>query len=213
MRQIITICLLLCVSISLNAQKRFKKELDSITTAEDAEAYIESQKNRNNKLITFNEAKHKTQLAKELLKLRKGGSKVVKGEIERIHYKVIEKNRVTHFRVSYIYLNGKEMSMSEINGIREKIIAQYESGIPFWQLAKTYSMDRSAQQGGDLGWFTYGEMVPEFESAVTDSSKQIDDVFTVDVPSKQWYYVVLKTHEPKDIIEVKVLKAVESKER
>ncbi len=45
--------------------------------------------------------------------------------------------------------------------IRDKAVA----GEDFEILAKTYSMDPSAENGGDLGWFSRGEMVPEFETA------------------------------------------------
>jgi peptidyl-prolyl cis-trans isomerase SurA len=45
--------------------------------------------------------------------------------------------------------------------IRDKAV----SGEDFETLAKTYSEDPSAQNGGDLGWFSRGEMVTEFEQA------------------------------------------------
>lgn len=45
--------------------------------------------------------------------------------------------------------------------IRDKAV----SGEDFETLAKTYSDDPSAENGGDLGWFGRGEMVPEFEEA------------------------------------------------
>ena len=40
-----------------------------------------------------------------------------------------------------------------------------DEGEDFEELAKAYSEDNSAQNGGDLGWFGRGRMVPEFDSA------------------------------------------------
>jgi peptidyl-prolyl cis-trans isomerase C len=48
----------------------------------------------------------------------------------------------------------------------KKIIADLKGGADFAALAKQYSKDPSgAQQGGDLGFFKKGEMVPEFATA------------------------------------------------
>ncbi|WP_239374602.1 peptidylprolyl isomerase [Snodgrassella gandavensis] len=48
----------------------------------------------------------------------------------------------------------------------EQIAQQTRSGASFEQLARQYSQDGSAQNGGDLGWIIDGETVPPFEAAV-----------------------------------------------
>ena len=45
------------------------------------------------------------------------------------------------------------------------IIKQLDGGAKFEDIAKEKSSDGSAGQGGDLGWFGPGQMVPEFEKA------------------------------------------------
>jgi peptidyl-prolyl cis-trans isomerase C len=47
----------------------------------------------------------------------------------------------------------------------EKIIDELNKGADFEKLAKEHSTDGSAPQGGDLGYFAPGQMVPEFEKA------------------------------------------------
>ncbi len=47
----------------------------------------------------------------------------------------------------------------------KKIITQLDGGADFATLAKQQSKDPAAQNGGDLGWFKKGDMVPEFADA------------------------------------------------
>nr|WP_245425290.1 peptidylprolyl isomerase [Phyllobacterium brassicacearum] len=49
----------------------------------------------------------------------------------------------------------------------EAIIKQLDGGASFEEVAKEKSTDGSAAQGGDLGYFGPGQMVPEFEKAAT----------------------------------------------
>jgi len=64
---------------------------------------------------------------------------------------------VQEVRASHILVNTKE----EAEKIREEII----NGRNFTAAAQEYSICPSAKQGGDLGWFSKGMMVPEFEKA------------------------------------------------
>lgn len=210
MRKYTLLVIIFLLSFNTSAQRKIQKELDSVTTIEKAQRFINSKNGKKNKIITFNEEKHKTKLTQELLKLSNGGHKVVKREDENIHYKILEKNEIIYYRVSYILLDGKEFSISSIEKLRPQIIEQHERGVPFKDLALQYSMDNNKKRGGDSGWFTYGDMLPEFEQQVMNDKHQKDDIFTVNVESNQWYYVVKKTHDKKSITEIKVLKVVES---
>lgn len=56
--------------------------------------------------------------------------------------------------------------------IKREVLA----GADFAKFARTYSQDGSASQGGDLGWISPGETVPEFERAMnTLQDGQISD--------------------------------------
>lgn len=48
------------------------------------------------------------------------------------------------------------------------LIAELDEGGDFEELAREHSQDGAAQRGGDLGFFSRGQMVPEFEAVVFD---------------------------------------------
>lgn len=47
----------------------------------------------------------------------------------------------------------------------QKVMKELKGGAKFEDLAKKYSTDPGAQDGGDLGWFKRDDMVPEFANA------------------------------------------------
>jgi peptidyl-prolyl cis-trans isomerase C len=48
----------------------------------------------------------------------------------------------------------------------QDLLAQIKAGGNFEELAKKHSTDGAAAKGGDLGWFSKGSMIPEFEKVV-----------------------------------------------
>ncbi len=61
----------------------------------------------------------------------------------------------------------------------QAVLKQVKGGADFAGLAKKHSADGSAQQGGDLGVFNKGQMVPEFDQAVFSMLPgQISDIVT-----------------------------------
>ena len=200
---------ILLISTSLCAQDFTERELAFVENTEQAENYLTTNNKKGNKFIVFNEEKHKTALAKDLFELGKTGVKVVRTEYQKTYYKIIDKTEIPHYRASYIFLDGNKLDASEINKLQQTIIAKFNRGMSFNDLAKQYSMDDNANKGGDLGWFTLGEIHPIFEDEIVNNNQNLGDIFTLEIASKQWHYIILKTHKPKQIAEIKVLKIVE----
>ncbi|MCV9388157.1 peptidylprolyl isomerase [Reichenbachiella ulvae] len=53
-----------------------------------------------------------------------------------------------------------------------KVLRQIKNGADFAEMARLHGTDGTASKGGDLGWFGSGRMVPEFEKAVFDATKE-----------------------------------------
>ncbi|GAA4231011.1 hypothetical protein GCM10022291_02530 [Postechiella marina] len=205
-------CLLLAFATTVMAQKSAtEKELKSLENIEQAETYLEKKASKKNKFIVFNEEKHKTTLAKKLFKMPVGGTEKTENEFEKTFYKVVEKIKTPYYRVAYIYLNGKQIDLKEVNSYRDDLITKYNNSSPFNFLAKRHSMDKNATRGGDSGWFSKNDKNSTFETLIIEDNHDLDAIFPLDIPSESSYYVVLKTHEPKEISEIKVLKIVEAK--
>ncbi|WP_066459700.1 peptidylprolyl isomerase [Castellaniella caeni] len=74
---------------------------------------------------------------------------------------------VTQTHARHILIKtSKVMSDDKARGILEGLRTRIEHGESFTELAKRYSQDASAPQGGDLGWLNPGETVPAFEQAM-----------------------------------------------
>jgi peptidyl-prolyl cis-trans isomerase SurA len=72
----------------------------------------------------------------------------------------------THVRHILLRVGPGGLSEQDAREQELRIRQQIEQGGDFAKFAQTYSQDGSASQGGDLGWISPGETVPEFERAM-----------------------------------------------
>jgi len=76
---------------------------------------------------------------------------------------MVEQTRVRHILISPNELVDEGAAIERLSQLRLRL----ESGDDFASIARTHSDDRgSALQGGDLGWTSPGQMVPEFEEVM-----------------------------------------------
>lgn len=99
--------------------------------------------------------------------------------------------KASHILISTVDDNGKELSESkkkEAKKKAEEVLKKAKSDQEFSELAKEYSDDTvSAAQGGDLGYFTKGKMVKEFEDAAFNLKPgEISDI----VESEYGYHII-----------------------
>ncbi|WP_246129224.1 peptidylprolyl isomerase [Verticiella sediminum] len=76
--------------------------------------------------------------------------------------------RVTQYKARHILMRvtparSDEQARAQLQALSERATL---GKVPFADLARQYSDDSSAPQGGDLGWVSPGETVPEFERAM-----------------------------------------------
>lgn len=74
---------------------------------------------------------------------------------------------VTQTNARHILIKTNELvSDPEARGKLVKLKERIDNGADFAQVARINSEDASASRGGDLGWLTPGDTVPEFEKAM-----------------------------------------------
>ncbi|MEL7147756.1 MAG: peptidylprolyl isomerase, partial [Bacteroidota bacterium] len=89
-------------------------------------------------------------------------------------YKVAELSDKFSARASNIVISPEGDTDEAKAAARQKaagILREIRNGADFAEKAAQYNKDRTAQTGGDLGWFTEGAMVPAFNDAVMGATK------------------------------------------
>ncbi|MBL8311899.1 MAG: peptidylprolyl isomerase [Burkholderiales bacterium] len=79
---------------------------------------------------------------------------------------VVEQNKTRHILVRVNDLVGEAEAKGKIERLRDRIAA----GAKFEDIAKLGSEDGSASRGGELGWVSPGDTVPEFEAAMSKAT-------------------------------------------
>ncbi len=92
-------------------------------------------------------------------------------------------------RVEYIYLDGEQLKMREIDSIRSEIHRRVQRGEKFSDMIDHYNMDGSS---GDMGWFGPEMVVPAFYKPII--AKEKGEIFDLNIKEDKGYYVIHKTH-------------------
>jgi len=77
---------------------------------------------------------------------------------------VLEQTRLRHILIKVNETTSNDEAKLKLERIRERI----EQGAKFEDQAKANSEDASAPKGGDLGWVSPGDVVPDFERAMNE---------------------------------------------
>jgi peptidyl-prolyl cis-trans isomerase SurA len=75
---------------------------------------------------------------------------------------VVSQTHTRHILIKLSEVVSEKEAKRKIDGIKERI----DNGIKFEEMARQYSEDGSANNGGDLGWVNPGDTVPPFEAAM-----------------------------------------------
>jgi peptidyl-prolyl cis-trans isomerase C len=107
-------------------------------------------------------------------------------------FKQDEQVRASHILVR-VDQNADAATRRKARAEIDSVLKQAKAGVDFAKLAQEHSQDGSAAQGGDLGYFPKGQMVPEFDKVAFSTPKgQLSGVVTT-----QFGYHVIKVVDRK----------------
>ena len=111
-------------------------------------------------------------------------------------FETAEKIRASHILIKPVYVKGGDMNEPEAQALKKAkdVLQKIKNGADFAVLAKASSACPSASNGGDLGFFSKGEMTPEFEEAAF--KLQVGQVS--DIVQTEYGYHIIKVTDHKD---------------
>ena len=111
---------------------------------------------------------------------------------------VVGDMRASHILITVDYTDSatdEEKATAEENALKtaNEIITKLNNGEDFSALAKEYSKDGSASNGGDVGYFNEGDMEKEFYEAC--KALEVGKYTTSPVKTQYGYHIILKTEQ------------------
>ena len=193
--------LLVLLSTQVFAQPTVTEQFQKITNLQQAQQYINANPDLKPTLLNISLGKDSTAIDKRLFRQKQGDV----FSVGMVTYKVLEVKDTINFRASYIFLDGATYTRPEIESLKKVIVEKANAGVPFETLSDQYTMDGNTTRG-DTDWFFGEYMVPkEFQEAV--EKHKAGEIFFLDVPEKQWHYIIKKTHDDRVKKDVVVLKS------
>jgi peptidyl-prolyl cis-trans isomerase SurA len=140
----------------------------------------------------------KNQLYKErYLNKRLGKISISSGEVKEFYSDFADSlpKRPAGVHLAHILITSSpsQATKDSLYAFAEVILGKVKAGEDFALLAKNYSDDATGANGGDLGWFNKGDMVPAFEAAAF----ALEPGQVSDIVETQYGYHIIKVTEKK----------------
>nr|WP_308870983.1 peptidyl-prolyl cis-trans isomerase [Orenia metallireducens] len=114
--------------------------------------------------------------------------------------------RPARVKARHILVTTDDKTDQEAKAKAKEVINKLKEGADFATLAKEYSEGPSAENGGDLGYFSKGQMVPAFEQAAFNL--QVDEI-SEPVKTKFGYHII----KVEDKQEAEIVSLADAKEK
>lgn len=106
----------------------------------------------------------------------------------------VQQTQARHILLKSSTVMTDDMARQRLADIRQRIV---QGGESFGDLAKRFSNDTSAPQGGDLGWLNPGETVPPFEKAM--NALKIGEVSEPVKSQFGWHLILVEGRRTQDM--------------
>lgn len=199
--KLLTILPILLLTINLSGQP-IKKLLEKVETYQDVRD-LSDRDDLDIKNGSVNTGNQKLEPWEALI-AKKPSQAIFK--INNSWYKIMEKKDYTASSVRCIYFNGNDLDYTKLDSLRDLVIGLYEADKNeknFAALANEYTMDGN-RSGGLFRWYDPALMVETFSEEVVKHKK--DDIFKIDIPDRQWFYVVLKLADEQAVTNTSFIK-------
>lgn len=122
------------------------------------------------------------------------GFHIIQLAASRGHKELIAQTRASHILLKASAIRTEEQTRALAESIRQRALG----GESFAELAKEFSTDiGSAREGGDLGWTSPGQLVPEFEKVMQDT--KINDISLPVKTRYGWHIIKVTERRKKDV--------------
>ena len=106
----------------------------------------------------------------------------------------VQQTKARHILIKTSPVMTDELALQRLKDIRDRLIVGKES---FSDLAKRFSNDASAPQGGELGWLNPGDTVPPFERAM--NQLQIGEISQPVQSQFGWHLITVDDRRTEDM--------------
>jgi peptidyl-prolyl cis-trans isomerase D len=185
-------------SDSAAVREDLEKDVQAFKTSQQDSIYAANNSDGQNPYGRYNRGSLPAFIKEEDLVAGNVIGPVIDGET----YRIVKVSKVTtdtaySTRASHILIrptDASDTAKASAKAKARKILADIKGGADFAAKAREFGTDGTAQNGGDLGWFSTGRMVKPFETAAFGVTKPglLNDVVETD-----YGFHIIKVTEPK----------------